>query len=135
MRLSMTAMGNLRPFELFSVALLKSLKYSFFIVKSTKSPYFGPRHDRLAWIWPSSRFGLPMADLWRLTRWIKKFLPGIAYRYFWESSKISKDEERRPGFFDDTWTVMSHVQQSHIELKLKVLQFRGNEKLKIFIKN
>ncbi len=30
-------MGNLRPFELFSVALLKSLKYAFFISKSTKT--------------------------------------------------------------------------------------------------
>ncbi len=31
------AMGNLRPFGLFSVALLKSLKYAFFIGKSTKT--------------------------------------------------------------------------------------------------
>ncbi len=31
------AMGNLRPFELFSVALLKSLKHTFFIGKSVKS--------------------------------------------------------------------------------------------------
>jgi hypothetical protein len=30
-------MGNLRPFMLFNAALLKSLKYAFFIEKSTKS--------------------------------------------------------------------------------------------------
>jgi hypothetical protein len=29
-------MGNLRPFKLFSVALLKPLKYAYFIEKSTK---------------------------------------------------------------------------------------------------
>jgi hypothetical protein len=31
------AMGNLRPFKLFRVALLKPLKYAYFIEKSTKS--------------------------------------------------------------------------------------------------
>jgi hypothetical protein len=30
-------MGNLRPFKLFSVALLEPLKYAYFIEKSTKS--------------------------------------------------------------------------------------------------
>ncbi len=30
-------MGNLRPFKIFSVALLKPLKYAYFIEKSTKS--------------------------------------------------------------------------------------------------
>jgi hypothetical protein len=30
-------MGNLRPFKLFSVALLKPLKYGYFIEKSTES--------------------------------------------------------------------------------------------------
>jgi hypothetical protein len=32
-----SAMGNLRPFNLFSVALLDPLKYAYFIEKSTKS--------------------------------------------------------------------------------------------------
>jgi hypothetical protein len=60
-------MGNLRPFELFNVALLKSLKFGYFTEKLTKyivfskNLYFGPRHDFLAKIWPSNRFGLPMA--------------------------------------------------------------------------
>jgi hypothetical protein len=31
------AMGNLRPLNLFSAALLKPLKYTYFIEKSTKS--------------------------------------------------------------------------------------------------
>jgi hypothetical protein len=35
--LTSTAMGNLRPFKLFTVALLKPLKYDYFIEKSTKS--------------------------------------------------------------------------------------------------
>jgi hypothetical protein len=30
-------MGNLRPFKLFNAALLKRLKYDYFIEKSTKS--------------------------------------------------------------------------------------------------
>jgi hypothetical protein len=34
---SKPAMGNLRPFNLFCVALLKPLKYAYFIEKSTKS--------------------------------------------------------------------------------------------------
>jgi hypothetical protein len=34
---SKPAMGNLRPFKLFTVALLKPLKYHYFIEKSTKS--------------------------------------------------------------------------------------------------
>jgi hypothetical protein len=34
---SRTAMDNLRPFKLFSVALLKLLKYACFIQKMTKS--------------------------------------------------------------------------------------------------
>jgi hypothetical protein len=29
-------MGNLRPFKLFNAALLKALKYQYFIGKSTK---------------------------------------------------------------------------------------------------
>jgi hypothetical protein len=29
----------------------------------SKSLYFGPRHDFLTKIWPSNRFGLPMAVL------------------------------------------------------------------------
>jgi hypothetical protein len=54
-----SAMGNLRPFKLFNAALLKPLKYAFFIEKSTKSvekactlalditvkQKFGPRTD------------------------------------------------------------------------------------------
>jgi hypothetical protein len=56
-------MGNLRPFKLFYVALQKPLKYHYFIEKSTKSLYFGPRHGCLAKIWPLDRFGLPMAEI------------------------------------------------------------------------
>ncbi len=35
--LDKSAMGNLRPFKLITVALLKPLKYAYFIEKSTKS--------------------------------------------------------------------------------------------------
>jgi hypothetical protein len=37
LRSTRPAMGNLRPFKLFSVTLLKPFKYAFFIEKSTKS--------------------------------------------------------------------------------------------------
>jgi hypothetical protein len=59
------AMGNPRPLKLFSAALQKPLKYWYFIEKSTKSValYFGPWHDCLAKLWPSNRFGLPMAGI------------------------------------------------------------------------
>jgi hypothetical protein len=30
---------------------------------SSKSLYFGPRHDDLVTIWPLNRFGLPMAEV------------------------------------------------------------------------
>jgi hypothetical protein len=54
--------SNLQPFMLFTVALLKPLKYHYFIKKIyRKSLYFGPRHGCLAKIWPLNRFGLPTA--------------------------------------------------------------------------
>jgi hypothetical protein len=46
-------MANPRPLKLSNVALLQS----------PKNPNFGPQNDDFSKMWPSSRFGLAMADL------------------------------------------------------------------------
>jgi hypothetical protein len=71
------AMGNLRPFELLSVAFLKPLKCAYFIEKSTK-----PEEKSL--FWPSTglfSIKLALEPIW------------VAHRCFKHLEKYSEDFE------------------------------------------
>jgi hypothetical protein len=60
-------MGNLRPFKLFCVALLKPLKYAYFIEKSTKSA-------EKSLSWPSTwlfTINFALEPIWIAHGWFK----------------------------------------------------------------